>query len=255
MRLPRYVVHTGTKPLGYRAGSCVGPEQRLRWHPQPALRTAASRSAQSLFIVMSGVCRRMAAKEQTHLMTTCMLPLFWSGTWPRTLWTCRIRGGERPFGRPTIRWSGGKSRKHPCLCGWEGGRELGEVGTWDQEGVRRGVGGSEAGPLATTAAFSIGTGARQFVPPSPSGSPVDDVDAAERTRKTGRGVCWRRRDPCSDLDLPHVNKPQHHTSLVPRSAADLPWSLARNLFASSGGCPTTTTTSLAAGPSSGKRLH
>lgn len=59
--------------------------------------------------------------------------------------------------------------------GWvgEGGRVEGWKGGWGL-GLRgrasRGVGGSEAGPLSTTTttSFSIGTGARQFVPPSPA---------------------------------------------------------------------------------------
>lgn len=69
--------------------------------------------------------------------------------------------------------------------GWKGGWGLGLRGR-----ASRGVGGSEAGPLSTTTtSFSIGTGARQFVPPPQPErrSPVDDVDAAENQKNRPRG--------------------------------------------------------------------
>lgn len=70
--------------------------------------------------------------------------------------------------------------------GWKGGWGLGLRGR-----ASRGVGGSEAGPLSTTTttSFSIGTGARQFVPPSPArGASRSMMSTRLRTRKTGRGV-------------------------------------------------------------------
>lgn len=85
------------------------------------------------------------------------------------------------------------------------GNEVGTLAVWVGEGGRvggwlglrgrapRGVGGSEAGPLSTTTTTSFfdRDGSTAVCPPPPPperGSPVDDVDAAERTRKTGRGV-------------------------------------------------------------------
>lgn len=112
-------------------------------------------------------------------------------------------------------WSGKKSRKHPCLapgtrlarwpCGWE------RVGGW--LGLRgrapRGVGGSEAGPLSTTTTTSFfdRDGSTAVCPPPPPperGSPVDDVDAAERTRKTGRGARSRSCE-CQQTSTPHFS--------------------------------------------------
>lgn len=88
--------------------------------------------------------------------------------------------------------------------------------------------------------FSIGTGARQFVPPPPPerGSPVDDVDAAERTRKTGRGVADGAEMLVQISILRMSTKPQHHTFRyrsvhLPR----LGWSISKAFLPAPDGCP------------------
>lgn len=212
--------------------------------------------------------RRMAAKEQTHLMTTCMFPLFWSGTWPRTLWRCRIRGGEPSLSVQPSWWSGEKSRKHPCLaagtglarwpCGWErveGGWGLG-VGT-ERACAERGVGGSEAGPLSTTTttttSFSIGTGARQFVPPLPSQREAPRSMMSTRLRGPGKpaaGLLTVQRS-LSDLDpsseCQQTSTPRLHGHRRGARSAAQTWSISKIFH------PPTTSTPCCW--SSGKRLH
>ena len=117
----------------------------------------------------------------------------------------------------------------------------------DREGVRRGVGGSEAGPTVHHHRFffSIGTGARQFVPPFP-GREAPRSMMSTRLRGPGkpagglltaqRSLFRSRSSPCQQTSTPHVLDPLFQPFLP---APD--------------GC--LTTTSLAAGPGSGKRLH
>ncbi|KAK0753043.1 hypothetical protein B0T18DRAFT_395873 [Schizothecium vesticola] len=160
------------------------------------------------------------------------------------------QGRRTPPRRPTIRWSGGKSKKYPWLApgtrlarwfcvGGEGGRVLGVVGTWDGEGVRRGVGGSEAGPLSTTR-FSDRDGSTAVCPPSP-GREAPRSMMSTRLRGPGkpaaglltaqRSLFRSRSSQCQQTSTPHL----FSTRLAARTR---PWSLSQAFLPAPDGCLT-----------------
>lgn len=108
-------------------------------------------------------------------------------------------------------------------------------GGWDCEGVRRGAWAARRlarCPPPPPPLFSIGTGARQFVPPLP------------RQREAPRSMMSTRlrgpEKPAAgpDLDLANVNKPQHHTFRyrsvhLPR----LGWSISKTFLPAPDGWP------------------
>jgi len=87
---PISVVHSNTRPLGYQAGVArISSWFLCRSQAKAPLASQPAPQDRRVEVRTKSVCcdvrrlsniRRIVAKEQTHLMTTCMQPLFWSGT-------------------------------------------------------------------------------------------------------------------------------------------------------------------------------